>query len=80
MSVVSTKELLLSHDELRAAVILAGREIRRLNFGQKDIPVLPILRPMLRESREVAKRYRGASEIPAARLTMRLKIWTRQPI
>jgi hypothetical protein len=36
MAVVSTKDLLLSHDELRAAVILAGREIRKLNFGRRD--------------------------------------------
>ena len=44
-------ELQLSHAELRAAVILAGKEIRKLNFGKADSPVLAILRRVLRESR-----------------------------
>jgi hypothetical protein len=29
-----------SHNELRAALIIAGREIRRLNFGRRDNAVL----------------------------------------
>ena len=32
------------------------KEIRRLNFGKRDTPLLRILRRTLRESREVAKR------------------------
>ena len=43
-----------SHAELRAAVILAGREIRKLNFGRVDSPVLVTLRRVLREARAVA--------------------------
>jgi hypothetical protein len=31
-----------SHAELRAAVILAGKEIRKLNFGKRDTPVLEL--------------------------------------
>ena len=37
-----------SHAELRAAVILAGKEIRKLNFGKRDNPVLQTLRRVLR--------------------------------
>ena len=33
-------ELQRSHAELRAAVILAGKEIRKLNFGRANSPVL----------------------------------------
>lgn len=49
-------DLQLSHAELRAALILAGKEIRKLNFGKSDTPLLRLLRRTLRESREVAKR------------------------
>jgi hypothetical protein len=45
-------------------VILAGKRIVKLNFGRRNDPVLPILRPVLRESREVAQRglhYAGAA-------------------
>jgi hypothetical protein len=52
-------DLQRSHAELRAAVILAGKEIRKLNFGKKDSPVLRLLRRVLRESREVAKQGIG---------------------
>jgi hypothetical protein len=41
---------------LRAALRLAGKEIRRLTFGKKDNKVLPILRRTLRKSRVVAKK------------------------
>ena len=44
-----------SHAELRAALILAGKHIRKLSFGRKDDPVLKKLRQVLRESRAVAK-------------------------
>jgi hypothetical protein len=48
-----------SHAELRAAVIIAGREIRRLNFGRRDSPVLAKLRAMLKDARMVAQAERG---------------------
>jgi hypothetical protein len=37
-------DLLRSHAELRAAVILAGKELRKLNSAKKDNPVLSTLR------------------------------------
>jgi hypothetical protein len=49
-------ELQRSHAELRAAVMLAGKEIRKLNFGRGDSPVLAVLRRVLRESRAVARK------------------------
>ena len=51
-------DLLRSHDELRAALLLAGKEIRKLNFGRKDSDVLKMLRRVLREARAVAKAER----------------------
>ena len=48
-------ELSASHDKLRAAVIFAGREIRRLNFGRKDSETLKLLREVLREARRAKK-------------------------
>jgi hypothetical protein len=49
-------DLQRSHAELRAAVILAGKEIRKLNFGRADSPVLTILRRVLWESRAVREK------------------------
>jgi hypothetical protein len=49
-------ELQLSQAELRAALILAGKEIRKLNFGRADNPVLVTLRRALLESRAVARK------------------------
>jgi hypothetical protein len=40
---------------LRAAVILAGRELRKLNFGRQDSPLLKLLRRTLRDARQVAR-------------------------
>jgi hypothetical protein len=37
-------ELERSNDELRAALLLAGKEIRELNLGKQDSPVLKVLR------------------------------------
>jgi len=51
----SKSDLLRSHDELRAALVVAGKEIRKLNFGRSDTPVLKLLRRVLREARAVAK-------------------------
>src|SRR5712692_10315420 len=40
-----------SHAELRAAILIAGKHIRKLSFGRKDDPVLAMLRRVLREAR-----------------------------
>jgi len=48
-------DLLRSHDELRTALVIAGKEIRKLTFGRADSPVLKKLRQVLREARAVAK-------------------------
>lgn len=47
-----------SHAELRGALILAGREIRRLHFGKVTSPVLMKLRALLRDAGIVAKAER----------------------
>jgi len=52
---MAKSDLLRSHDELRAALMVAGKEIRKLNFGRSDTPVLKLLRRVLRESRIAAK-------------------------
>jgi hypothetical protein len=41
-------------------LILAGMEIRKLNFGRKDSPLLRKMRAVLREARAVAKRPEAA--------------------
>ena len=46
------------NNELRAALILASKEIRKLNFGKSDTPLLRKLREVLRESRIVAAKER----------------------
>ena len=45
-----------SHTELRAALILAGKEIRKLNFGKRNTLVLQTLRHVLRDARIVARK------------------------
>jgi hypothetical protein len=57
-------DLQRSHAERRAAVILAGKEIRKLNFGRVDNPVLVILRRVLRESRTVARKEGITMRVP----------------
>jgi hypothetical protein len=59
---VPKSDLLRSHDELRAALRLAGAEIKKLNFGKKDTPLLELLRRVLREGREAAKTARLTPE------------------
>lgn len=54
-----------SHAELRAALILAGRHIRKLNFGRKDDPVLQKLRQVLRESRGVVQLKKENASSPS---------------
>lgn len=48
-------ELTRSNDELRAMLILADREIRKLNFGKKDTPLLKKIQQVLQEARVVAR-------------------------
>ena len=55
---MARSELLQSHDELRAVLRLAGMEIRKLNFGREDTPLLQLMRRVLREARVVAKAER----------------------
>ena len=55
----SVTDLERSHSELRAALIIAGREIRRLNFGKRDNAVLNKLRATLRDVRKIAARERN---------------------
>jgi hypothetical protein len=43
-----------SDAELRTALILAGQEIRELNFGRADSAVRAVLRRVLRKARAVA--------------------------
>jgi hypothetical protein len=38
---------------------VAGKEIRKLNFGRADTPVLKLLRRVLREARMVAAAEKG---------------------
>ena len=66
---MAQSDLLRSHHELRAALRLAGKEIRKLNFGRSDTPMLRLLRKVLGEARLAAakeKQRRAAiqSEIP----------------
>jgi len=55
-------DLQRSHAELRAAVILAGKEIRKLNFGKANSPVLSILRRVLREAAPSRARRESPNE------------------
>jgi hypothetical protein len=48
-------DLLRSHEDLRGALRVAGKEIYKLNFGRRDTPVLKLLRRVLREARAVAR-------------------------
>jgi hypothetical protein len=60
-------DLQRSHAELRAAVIIATKEICRLNSGSAVSPVLSKLRRVLRKSRTVAHDDR-------ARVAMRIRL------
>jgi hypothetical protein len=63
---MAQSDLLRSHHELRAALRVAGKEIRKLNFGKKDSPVLGLLRRVLKEAREAAKAETGQRAAQAA--------------
>jgi hypothetical protein len=43
------------HCELRAMLILVGKEIRKLSFGRRDNPLLVKMREVLRDARAVAR-------------------------
>jgi hypothetical protein len=61
--------LLASHDELRTALIVAGKRIRQLNFGRRNDSVLPLLRQALKDGRiERAKftRRRASSDLKSS--------------
>ena len=61
-------ELERSHDELRAALIVAGKHIRKLSFGKKDDPVPQLLRRVLRDARAIRKAARPVQvRIPLGR-------------
>jgi hypothetical protein len=51
---MAKSDLARSHDELRAVLRLAGKEIRKLNFGRSNTPMLQLLRRVLGEARAVA--------------------------
>jgi hypothetical protein len=52
-----------SHAELRAALILAGSEIRKLNFCKSDTPLFQTLCRVLLESRAAAVRQHLADAL-----------------
>jgi len=58
------RELELSNAELRTALILAGRELKKRAIGRRDSQLLKLLRRTLRNARQVAKRSAGASTLP----------------
>lgn len=60
---IGVTELEHSHEELRGALIVAGREIRKLNFGRKKNRVLLQLRTVLRAARAIAKVERARPKI-----------------
>ena len=66
---MSTPALLRSHDELRAALRLAEREIRKLNFGKKETPLLQLLARVMREGRAVAAAEREKAKSNTAKRT-----------
>jgi len=45
-----------SHRELGGVLIFAARRIQKLNFGRHDDQSMPILRRVIREARQTAKR------------------------
>jgi hypothetical protein len=51
------KELLRSHDELRAAIIIAGKRIRKLQFGRRKDDLADYLRKVLRQARTVRRKF-----------------------
>ena len=50
-----TTDLERSHDELRAALIVAGRHIRKFRYAKGRVRTLSTLRKVLRDARQVRK-------------------------
>lgn len=53
---MAKSDLLRSHEELRGAIRVAGRETSKLHFGRGRFPVLQLMRRLRRESREARRR------------------------
>jgi hypothetical protein len=66
MHYVKATDIERSHTELRAAVILACQEIRKLNLGCMDSPVLKTLSEVLRAARVVAEAEREKGRVRTA--------------
>jgi hypothetical protein len=49
------KALQLSNAELRAALILAGKELKKRTIGRRDNELLQLFRRVLREARAATK-------------------------
>ena len=58
------RELELSNAELRAALILAGWELKKHTIGRRDGELLRLVRRTFSDARQVAKRSAGASTLP----------------
>jgi hypothetical protein len=54
--------LLRQMAELRAALILAGKEIVKLNFGKRDTELLKMMRARLREARAAAEQFAAGKD------------------
>jgi hypothetical protein len=50
-----TTDLERSHDELRAALIVAGRQIRKFRYAKGSVRALSTLRKVLTDARQVRK-------------------------
>ena len=53
------KALQLSNAELRAALILAGKELKKRIIGRRDNELLQLFRRVLREARATVKAVNG---------------------
>jgi len=49
-----------SHDELRGALIVAGRHIRKLRYARRSEPILKLLREVLRNARKACREAKAA--------------------
>ncbi len=54
------RRLTRSHDELRAALIVASRRIRQLRFRRRNDPVLRLLRTVLRDASGVRVEFKAS--------------------
>jgi hypothetical protein len=50
-----------SHDELRGALIVAGRHIRRLHYARRIKPILKLLRAVLRNARKARREAKAVA-------------------